>query len=226
MQRARQTHQKQERREAILAMALATLRDTPYQDITMTKVAERASLVKGTLYLYFATKQELFLEVLLDQLHGWFWDLETGLATLPRRGRLEATACLIAHTSAARPAFRQLLAVLHGDLETNLPEATALSFKREWLARTVSMGALLERTLPFLAAGQGVHLLLQLYALIIGVQCLTEPSAVVRKLLDRPELAPFRLDFSMECRRGARALLAGLKAENSLAQRPQAGDGC
>jgi AcrR family transcriptional regulator len=218
MQRARQAHQKQQRREVILAMALETLRETPYRDITMTQVAARAGLVKGTLYLYFATKEELFLEVLRDQLHGWFWDLETGLETLPRRGRIEASARLIADTTAARPAFRVLLGVLHGVLEQNLPEHTALSFQREWLARTLSLGVLLERALPFLAEGQGLHLLLQLYALIIGVQCLAEPSARVHQLLERPELASFRLEFSRECLRGARALMVGLKAENDLAQ--------
>jgi TetR/AcrR family transcriptional regulator len=214
MQRARQTHQKRERREAILAMALDTLRETPYWDITMSRVAERAGLVKGTLYLYFATKEELFLEVLREQFHGWFWDLETGLATLPRRGRVDALARLITAVTVARPEFRLLLGVLHGILEQNLPEETALSFKREWLARTIAMGALLERPLPFLTEGQGVHLLFQLYALIIGLQCLTEPAVLVRKLLEQPELAPFRLDFGQECLRGTRALMAGLKAEN------------
>ena len=214
MKRARQPHQKQERRQAILAMALGTLQDTPFQDITMTQVAERAGLVKGTLYLYFATKEELFLDVLRDQFHGWCWDLESGLEDLPRTGRLEATARLITDTTTSRPSFRVLIGVLHSSLEHNLPEETALAFKREWQSRTAAMGALLERTLPFLAEGQGDRLLLQIHALAIGLQSMAEPTVRVGKSPEHPDPAPSRLDFAQEYLRGIRALLTGIKAEN------------
>lgn len=214
MKRARQIHQKLERREAILAAAMGTLQDTPFQEITMTQVAEQAGLVKGTLYLYFGTKEELFLEVLRDQFHGWFWDLEAGLDLLPRKGRLEAAARLITETTASRPILRILLGVLHGILEHNLPEETALAFQREWSSRTSAMGGLLERTLPFLGRGQGIHLLLQEYALIIGLQAMTEPTAMNRRLQEHPDLALLRLEFAPECLRGTRALLSEFKAGN------------
>ena len=214
MQRARQPHQKQERREAILAVALSTLETTPFPAITMTQVAQRAGLVKGTLYLYFATKEELFLEVFRDQLHRWFWDLEAGLETLPRKGRLEAAARLITDTTVARSSFRHLLAVLHGTLEHNLPEGTALIFQREWLSRTTAMGALLERALTFLVEGQGAGLLFQVYALTIGLQAMAEPAAGVRKIQEGPDLALLRLDFPQAFLGGLRTLMIGLRATN------------
>jgi AcrR family transcriptional regulator len=170
MKRARQRHQKAERREAILAAALETLGDTPFHAITMAQVAARISLAKGTLYLYFATKEELFLELLRDQFHGWFWDLEAGLEELPRSGRLEAAARLIAQATASRPAFQILLGVCHGTLEPNLPAATAQAFHREHQVRVAAMGPLLERALPFLRKGEGVPLLLQLQVLATGWQ--------------------------------------------------------
>jgi TetR/AcrR family transcriptional regulator len=209
MQRARQAHQKQERREAILAIALSALEDTPFRKITMTQVAERAGLVKGTLYLYFATKEELFLEVLREQIHGWFWDLEAGLDFLPRRGRLEAAAHLIAVTTASRPAFRRLL----GILEQDLPEETVLAFRRERQSRVVSMGAVLERTLPFLTVGQGTRLLLQVQAFIIGLQSMVEPPTLMGAISEHANRPPFPLDFSQELRRGVRALLVGLSRD-------------
>jgi AcrR family transcriptional regulator len=220
MQRARQAHQKQERREAILAIALSALEDTPFRKITMTQVAERAGLVKGTLYLYFATKEELFLEVLREQLHGWFWDLEAGLDFLPRRGRLEAAAHLIAVTTASRPAFRRLL----GILEQDLPEGAALAFRRERLSRAVSMGAVLERTLPFLTPGQGTRLLLQVQAFIIGTQSMAEPPTLMGAIAEHAIPPPLPLDFSQELQRGVRALLVGLSQEKrSYRSKPAGG---
>lgn len=175
MKRARQQHQKEERREAILSFAKAELEASPYAEITMSRVADRAGLVKGTLYLYFATKEELFLELLRDELHGWLWDLEAGLDDLPQRGRLEAAARLLARSLASRPSLRRLLALMHAHLLTNLPEATTLAFRGEWHARTTFMGTLLERALPFLRAGQGLHALKTVVALAIGGQSLGAP---------------------------------------------------
>jgi len=214
MRRARHLHQKVERRKAILATALELLQELPYPHITMSLVAERADLVKGTLYLYFSTKEELFLELLRGQFHGWFWDLEAGLENLPRRGRLEAAARLFADAAASRPAFLQLLGVLHGLLEQNLPEASALSFQREWADRSLSVGRHLERELPFLAPGRGLPLLMQAHALIIGLQAMTGPSVLARPLLEPPGSPPGMQDFRQAFLQGIRACLAGHKAEH------------
>lgn len=214
MQRARQGHQKRARRAAILAAALATLQDTPYQDLTMTQVAARAGLVKGTLYLYFTTKEELFLELLRDQLHGWFWDLEAGLELLPRRSRLEAAARLVADSAAARPLLRTLLGVLPGTLERNLSAQTIQAFQHEWTARTTAMGSLLESTLPFLPQGEGVRLLQRICVHIIGLQALAGPGQ------QAPAARVLQLDFHPELLLGVRALLRELKAQARPRSRP------
>jgi AcrR family transcriptional regulator len=214
MRRARQSHQKLERREAILSVALATLESTPFPDITMAQMAEQAGLVKGTLYLFFSTKEELFLEVLRDQFHGWFWDLETGIKALPNRNRIEAAARLFAEVTVSRHSFRVLIGILHGVLEHNLPETTARSFKREQLGRIAAMGGLLERTLPFLHKGQGIRLLQQIQALIIGLQALAEPSEMLRKVMTQPDLAPLRLDLAQELQEGIEALMIGFREGN------------
>ena len=61
--RARTANQKLDRREAILVAAVDALRDPGFDAITMNGLAQRAGLAKGTLYLYFQTKEEVFLAV-------------------------------------------------------------------------------------------------------------------------------------------------------------------
>jgi AcrR family transcriptional regulator len=214
MQRARQSHQKQERRAAILSKALGLIAGTPLQDITMAQVAAEVGLVKGTLYLYFATREELFLEVLRDQYHGWFWDLEAGLEVLPRKGRLKAAACLLTETTATRTAFRILLAALHDTLERNLQESTALAFRRELKSRSIAMGILLERSLSFLEKGQGVPLLLHIQALIIGWQALAQPGQREPLLPGADDQTNLALDFRAALRGGIEALLTGFRDIN------------
>ena len=61
--RARSTAAKSERKDAIIAAAETLLRQSGYDAITMQAVAMEAGLAKGTLYLYFASREILILDV-------------------------------------------------------------------------------------------------------------------------------------------------------------------
>ena len=56
------------KRERILAAALKLFAHEPYQAVTMDRVAASAEVAKGTLYLYFPSKDALYLGVLSDGL--------------------------------------------------------------------------------------------------------------------------------------------------------------
>jgi TetR/AcrR family transcriptional regulator len=56
------------KRERILAAALKLFAHEPYQAVTMDRVAAEADVAKGTLYLYFPSKDALYLGVLSDGL--------------------------------------------------------------------------------------------------------------------------------------------------------------
>src|SRR6202046_2148665 len=55
-------------RQSILTAALKLFAHEPYQAVTMARVAEAAGVAKGTLYLYFPSKDALYLGVLNDGL--------------------------------------------------------------------------------------------------------------------------------------------------------------
>src|SRR5260221_14739255 len=57
------------KRERILSAALKLFAHEPYQAVTMDRVAVAAGVAKGTLYLYFPSKDALYLGVLNDGLH-------------------------------------------------------------------------------------------------------------------------------------------------------------
>ena len=63
MQRARSEIEKSERAGLILTAAEILLRKSDYDSMTMQSVATAAGLAKGTLYLYFTSRESLVLEV-------------------------------------------------------------------------------------------------------------------------------------------------------------------
>jgi AcrR family transcriptional regulator len=58
------------KRDRILGAALKLFAHQPYQAVTMDRVAVAAGVAKGTLYLYFPSKDALYLGILSDGLDG------------------------------------------------------------------------------------------------------------------------------------------------------------
>jgi AcrR family transcriptional regulator len=63
MQRARSEAAKLEREDSILTATEILLRQSGYDSMTMQAVATAAGLAKGTLYLYFTSRESLVLAV-------------------------------------------------------------------------------------------------------------------------------------------------------------------
>lgn len=210
LRRARSAEDKRQRRQDILDRAWELFQARPWSELTVTDVAEAAGLSKAALYRYFDTKETLFLEVEAARLGEWLEALGGELERLQRPATPEAVGRLIADSLVARPGLPRLLALLHVSLEQNVPFDAALAFKsvlHDWLAR---LGSQLEAALGNLPAGTGLGAALQLHALCIGLWQMADAGPVMRRLLERPELRPLRLDFQPALASGAATLLRGL----------------
>lgn len=212
-QRAMSDEQKQVRRQTILDVALDLFQETSYEAVSMADVARRAGLAKGTLYLYFSTKEMLFLAIQTQMFEAWFDEVDGRLAEIKAAGEhctVEAFVDLIAGALENRPVMVRLIAILHTILEQNIDFDTALAFKQMLRARVLETGPLVEACLPFLKAGEGTRLLLQLHALIIGLQHMADPAPVVRQVLEEPGLEIFKIDFMQQFSSTLTVLLNGL----------------
>ncbi|WP_437328485.1 TetR/AcrR family transcriptional regulator [Sorangium sp. So ce381] len=234
--RARKEEQKEERRRFIIDAAWRLFQETAYSEVTMAQVAERTSLAKGTLYLYFTTKEELFLAVVDQELAKWFHDVDIHLTHFcasrgdasparprPSRARRGApgapaedasasVASILSTTLAARDAMTRLLGILHSVLEQNVSYEAALRFKLSLLGHVERTGVLLERCLPSLAPGHGGPTLIRMYALLIGMRQVCDPSDVIRDIRSRPDMGLFRINFGEEIRASFALLLSGASA--------------
>ena len=63
---ARAERRRAERREAILAAAKTVFRDKGYHQASVHDIIDEARIARGTFYLYFTSKQELFGELVDD----------------------------------------------------------------------------------------------------------------------------------------------------------------
>lgn len=197
MERARKAEDKEGRRRAILDAARAELGKSRIQDLQMAEVARRAGLAKGTLYLYFETREALALALLEELLDRWFDELERALHGA-RKPEPRKVAQWMLDALEGRPPLLQLLAVLQSVLEHNVGIREARRFKQHLLQRVLTAGQLLEEALKHLAPGEGARLILQANAIAVGLYGMAEPAPVVAEVLSDPAMAPLRVGFANE----------------------------
>ena len=69
--RARTEEQKQLRRRVILDSANIHLGEVGYEAFSMAKLGALAGVAKGTLYLYFETREDVLLALFCDKMKAW-----------------------------------------------------------------------------------------------------------------------------------------------------------
>ena len=209
--RAVHDEQKQERRQAILDAAWQLFQTTTYEALTMVDIAHALGLAKGTVFLYFKTKESLFLTLVEQQLSTWFAEVNTQLDALSHPSTIPDVAGILCQQLEVRPSLTRLLAILHTLLEQNIDLDSAIHFKFFLLEHFEHTGLVLERCLPFLTPGKGASLLLQSQALVIGLWHLSDPAPIIRQALQHPELRLFEVHFAPEFSTALQALLYGLE---------------
>lgn len=212
--RARQIHEKEGRRQEILAAGLRCLAEERFGALTMAQVAREAGVAKGTLYLYFRTKEALFLALTEDMLLTWFEALDEALGASREVLGAEGLAGLITRSLEDLPQLPRLLGILHTVLEQNVDYLTALRFKEFLATRVQRTGRHLEHRLPFLGEGQGSGLFLKIYALVLGFWQMGDPASVVEEVLEAPGLQVFRIEFFETLFQTIQDLVHGLQASD------------
>jgi len=163
-------------------------------------IASAAGLAKGTVYLYFETKEEIFVAALAQQFETLFAGLLPLLKGLPTAHPQvpEAFATGYGDLIARTPHLMPLAALANGVLEQNLPMLPMRQFKTGLASSLELAGQLLEQRTALLPPGAGTTLLLHTYSLTLGLwQALDYPSQL-RELLQEPSLRILDRDFNTE----------------------------
>lgn len=167
-QRAIQAIDKQERHDAILDAAERLLARVPARVASVAEVADEAGLGKGTVYLYFPSKEELLLAVHERAMDGFFAEVAAVVAR-PTLLRIEDMLELTRRHIVEPPLVLPLAARCFGLMAHSIPATAACAFKERMGRRLALVGAGLERHFPQLPGGGGVALLRRSYALMIGL---------------------------------------------------------
>ncbi|MEM7413448.1 MAG: TetR/AcrR family transcriptional regulator [Myxococcota bacterium] len=211
-QRARQPHQKAERREAILAAATELLDEAGIDGATLSAITRRAGLSKGNLYRYFESREAVLMALTLGEVERWSRALVERLEPIADPGDVEAVADVFSRTTAANPRLCVLFSALTSVLERNVSAEAVIAFKRTIPRLLLAPSTAVRDALPGLSASQARSFVLYFALFVAGTWPAANPEPAVAKLLSRKGFESLRVDFERTNYEHARALLDGLLA--------------
>lgn len=217
---ARSAEQKTAKADAIARAALSLHREMRFEEWTVAQVARRAGVAKGTVFLYYESKEALGLAIAERLLGEWLDELDGRLAAPESPVTAAGLAQTIAGSLESRSVLRRTMA-LAGLMEHHAGRAAVAAY-REWLLeRSRRTGRLLEAALPFLRKGEGIRLLLLVQALVIGYHAMSEPAPAVAAGVAHSEPSPFRIDSRRAVAEALWMQLEGLRAARLTAAAPE-----
>jgi len=187
---------KSERRAVIVRAAAELSRRDPSCSCSVDQLAAKAGVAKGTVYLYFGSREEVLLAVHEKQSHELFDVVERALAAPAVTAASVVRAGL--RYCRGNPQFYPLAANCRSMLDTNVSTDAALAFKLGIGKRLQTLGARIEELYAGLKAGEGAALLMNSYALIIGLWQQADTPLSLRPVMERPEMRIFKIDFEKQ----------------------------
>ena len=194
--RARTLEDKDLRRSHLLHAAAELFVQTDFDGVTIADMARKAGVAKGTAYLYFSSKQAVFLALVQAELTEWEQALSAALRTLSSPRTADAVPQTIARTLAQRPTLRRLLVLLHSVIEPSLDFESAHAFKVFLRDLVTRLSGDLVTHIPGLLPAQAAVLVMQIHALVISVTQLASPPPTIAQVLQQDASLQFmRIEF-------------------------------
>lgn len=209
--RAIASEDKEERRQHILDAVEALYLKHPDRMPSVEEVARRAGLAKGTVYLYFPSKEEMLLALHERQGQVFFAVLLEKISA-KEPVDFDTVFALTRDHMIRVPGYIALTSRCFGMMEREIALEPAVAFKARVAELLQKAGAQLERHFR-LGRGEGLRLLMHSYALIVGFWQLVQPNERFGKVMDRPELRALKFDYEREIEVALRALWSGAIAK-------------
>lgn len=220
-QRARTAKEKDRRRDSIVQAALELLLAKPGALPTMTAIAKRAGVSKGTTYIYFDTKESIYLALLEGALHGWLGEIENQLQAKSGEVLDSLVDSLMSFTQ-FQPNLWTLASLSHAVIELNIDTKELLSYKTKLAQRFKSAAKALREHLELneQKSTEVEGMLIQSYALLLGQWQVCHPPKSIETLLRGPGFRILQPDFEQTARQALTQQWRQFIAENQKQEVP------
>jgi AcrR family transcriptional regulator len=206
-ERARQPAQIEERKEAILRIALRLFQKNGLENVSLTDIAREVGLAKSNIYRYFESREHIYLVVLQRLAARFEQRLYPPLEKLRGRGTVARVADILTEAYIDSPEYGELITVVNSVLEKGLTPPLIVNFRTVFLERRKRLSAVLASALPGVTPEKMLPFTLHIFLHVPGLWTFCYPRSDSGKLLNEPKHRHLKLDFRPEMTLFLRAIL-------------------
>ncbi len=208
--RARRPEDKLRRSNEILQVAWVMYEESGGSFPTVSDIAKRVGLAKGTMYLYFSSKEEIFLELFLLKLEEW---VDT---SLPKLKKIENNDITLRKITGAitryplrNPSFLRLASTIKSVVEENSNDEAVFQSRIRIASLLDRISEELHEIFPAIPKKRIASIYIKLFALIIGLFQVFTTSDEIQQRLKENNVRIFNREFSHVVNDAVTSLLKG-----------------
>lgn len=215
--RAISDQQKNERRQKILDSALEIFQRSDFTSTNMADVAKKAGIAKGSVFLYFKTKEELFLHLFAQELQKWNNAYDQSLEAVADKSlNRHQLVRLFVDTLMNQPNLIKLVSLVSNIFGQNLSYEQVAAFKKAFIERIRRTGELLDNKIGFLNEGDGQRFYLYCYALVVGLSELSNPVPLIREVVQSSGYDLLQINFREYLMNMLNLILQGMENQSKI----------
>jgi len=200
---------KQKKKEKILKTAWNLFKKAGGKLPTVALIAQKSGLSKGTVYLYFRTKEEIFLQLYLNKLQEWHESVAEKINKCSEKISEVEFAEIITDYVIKNPLLLRLGSLVRGVLEEKTKDEVIVESRMQIAHLLECCGQLTCQNFPGVTLDQAVKIHMRIYALIFGLWQITSNPERIRRLLKKAEIDAFEPTFSESVVESVATLLRG-----------------
>lgn len=181
--RARNKGNKEIRFRQIKEAAVGLFDSMPYHEISLSKLGEEINFTRANLYKYVTSKEDIFLDVLLDEIRYTVDDLSKALLgkeILDTRDFVSKwTKILMNH-----PRFLKLLSLLYMIIEQNSELDALVNFKNNLTPISAAVMKIIKHNFPILSDEEVIKVLDYALSLVISRYPICYPAEIQRRAVE------------------------------------------
>lgn len=154
--------------DEIVAVCAELYKSMSFKDITLKEIGRRTSFTRTSIYNYFQTKEEIFLELFKREYEAWTADLNA-LGRSHEGMTAREFAAALAETLERRGCLLKLMSMNLYDMEANSRTENLAAFKRAYGGSLEAMTRCLEKFFPDMSAQDIQGFIYCFYPFLFGV---------------------------------------------------------
>lgn len=181
-QRARTEKQIANRQDEIISACDAIYEKDGFEDVTFKKISDNTSFARSSIYNYYTTKEEIFLDLLKRDYLAWHTAFKTKFDDTPTMTK-ETFCRFLTDSLLVRERMLQLMSVYLTTIENNCSDQRLGEFKKSLAAVMGDFSTGLAKYFPAAPEENRAAFQLAFFAYVHGLYPLTHPSKKQKKAM-------------------------------------------